>query len=118
MHVSLGGTVRRDNRACITSGRGCPDAGPRDIPTLPAGASPTASRTRWAQAQGSTERGPIAGGGDKAGHFIGPEAGPAYLGGMAQPARIRVLVGADQPIVREGIVHVLEASGLEVIGAS
>src|SRR5215510_11159795 len=32
MHVSLGGTVRRDNRARTTSRRGCPDAGPRDIP--------------------------------------------------------------------------------------
>jgi len=37
---------------------------------------------------------------------------------MAQPARIRVLVGEDQPIVREGIVHVLEDSGLEVIGTA
>src|SRR5215467_10483508 len=37
---------------------------------------------------------------------------------MAQPARIRVLVGEDQPIVREGIVHVLEDSGLEVVGTS
>ena len=35
---------------------------------------------------------------------------------MAQPARIRVLVGEDQPIVCEGIVHVLEDSGLEVVG--
>src|SRR5260370_23220232 len=35
---------------------------------------------------------------------------------MAQPARIRVLVGEDQSIVREGIVHVLEDSGLEVVG--
>jgi len=32
IHVSLGGTVRRNNRARITSRRGCPDAGPRDIP--------------------------------------------------------------------------------------
>src|SRR5260370_25244570 len=37
---------------------------------------------------------------------------------MAQPARIRVLVGEDQPIVREGIVRVLEDSGLEVVGAA
>ncbi len=37
---------------------------------------------------------------------------------MAQPARIRVLVGEDQPIVREGIVRVLEDSGLEVVGTA
>ena len=29
-----------------------------------------------------------------------------------------MLVGEDQPIVREGIVHVLEDSGLEVVGTS
>jgi len=37
---------------------------------------------------------------------------------MAQPPRIRVLVGEDQPIVREGIVRVLEDSGLEVVGTA
>jgi DNA-binding NarL/FixJ family response regulator len=37
---------------------------------------------------------------------------------MAQPARIRVLVGEDQPIVREGIVRVLQGSGLEVVGTA
>src|SRR5712675_888199 len=37
---------------------------------------------------------------------------------MAQPAQIRVLVGEDQPIVREGIVRVLEDSGLEVVGTA
>src|SRR5260370_7703511 len=37
---------------------------------------------------------------------------------MAQPARMRVLVGEDQSIVREGIVRVLEDSGLEVVGAA
>jgi DNA-binding NarL/FixJ family response regulator len=35
---------------------------------------------------------------------------------VAQPAPIRVLVGEDQPIVREGIVHVLADSGFEVVG--
>src|SRR5260370_9786319 len=35
---------------------------------------------------------------------------------MAQPARSRVLVGEDQPIVRERIVRVLEDSGLEGVG--
>jgi DNA-binding NarL/FixJ family response regulator len=37
---------------------------------------------------------------------------------VAQPARIRVLVGEDQPIVREGIVHVLTDSGCEVVGTA
>jgi DNA-binding NarL/FixJ family response regulator len=37
---------------------------------------------------------------------------------VAQPAPIRVLVGEDQPIVREGIVHVLADSGFEVIGTA
>jgi DNA-binding NarL/FixJ family response regulator len=37
---------------------------------------------------------------------------------VAQPARIRVLVGEDQPIVREGIVHVLTDSGFEVVGTA
>ena len=37
---------------------------------------------------------------------------------MTQPAPIRVLVGEDQPIVREGIVHVLADSGFEVIGTA
>src|SRR5260370_6246001 len=37
---------------------------------------------------------------------------------MAQPAGIRVLVGEDQPIVRAGIVHVLQDSGFEVIGTA
>src|SRR6266496_591635 len=37
---------------------------------------------------------------------------------MAQPPRIRVLVGEDQPIVREGIVRVLQDSGLEVVGTA
>jgi DNA-binding NarL/FixJ family response regulator len=37
---------------------------------------------------------------------------------MAQSTRIRVLVGEDQPIVRAGIVHVLQDSGFEVIGTA
>jgi DNA-binding NarL/FixJ family response regulator len=37
---------------------------------------------------------------------------------VAQPAPIRVLIGEDQPIVREGIVRVLEASGFEVVGTA
>jgi DNA-binding NarL/FixJ family response regulator len=37
---------------------------------------------------------------------------------VAQPAPIRVLVGEDQPIVREGIVHVLTDSGFEVVGTA
>ena len=37
---------------------------------------------------------------------------------MAQPPRIRVLVGEDQPIVREGIVRVLQDGGLEVVGTA
>ena len=37
---------------------------------------------------------------------------------MAEPARIRVLVGEDQAIVREGIVRVLEKSGFEIAGTA
>jgi DNA-binding NarL/FixJ family response regulator len=37
---------------------------------------------------------------------------------VAQPAGIRVLVGEDQPIVREGIVHVLADSGFDVVGTA
>ena len=37
---------------------------------------------------------------------------------MTQLAPIRVLVGEDQPIVREGIVHVLADSGFEVVGTT
>jgi len=37
---------------------------------------------------------------------------------VAQPAPIRVLVGEDQPIVREGIVHVLTDSGFDVVGTA
>jgi len=37
---------------------------------------------------------------------------------VSPPGQIRVVVGEDQPIVREGIVHVLEDSGFEVVGAA
>jgi DNA-binding NarL/FixJ family response regulator len=37
---------------------------------------------------------------------------------VAQPAPIRVLVGEDQPLVREGIVHVLADSGFDVVGTA
>jgi DNA-binding NarL/FixJ family response regulator len=37
---------------------------------------------------------------------------------MAPDARIRVVVGEDQPLVREGIVRVLEEAGFEVSGVA
>ena len=37
---------------------------------------------------------------------------------MASRGPIRIVVGEDQPIVREGIVHVLEAAGFEVVGVA
>jgi DNA-binding NarL/FixJ family response regulator len=37
---------------------------------------------------------------------------------VGQPDRIRVIVGEDQPFIREGIVHVLTESGFEVAGAT
>jgi DNA-binding NarL/FixJ family response regulator len=37
---------------------------------------------------------------------------------VAEPARIRVLIGEDQAIVREGIVRVLEKGGFEVAGTA
>ena len=37
---------------------------------------------------------------------------------MGSPAQIRVVVGEDQPIVREGIVRVLEDSGFDVVGTA
>lgn len=37
---------------------------------------------------------------------------------MDSPARIRVVVGEDQPLVREGIVRVLEDGGFEVVGTA
>jgi DNA-binding NarL/FixJ family response regulator len=37
---------------------------------------------------------------------------------MAANASIRIVVGEDQPIVREGIVRVLEGAGFEVVGVA
>ena len=37
---------------------------------------------------------------------------------MAGSGLVRVLVGEDQPLVREGIVRVLEASGFEVVATA
>ena len=37
---------------------------------------------------------------------------------MDQPERIRVIVGEDQPFIREGIVHVLQESGFDVVGST
>jgi DNA-binding NarL/FixJ family response regulator len=37
---------------------------------------------------------------------------------MADNAPIRIVVGEDQPIVREGIVRVLEQAGFEVVGVA
>lgn len=37
---------------------------------------------------------------------------------VAAPRIIRVVVGEDQPIFRDGIVHVLEESGFEVVGTA
>jgi DNA-binding NarL/FixJ family response regulator len=42
----------------------------------------------------------------------------AYVDVVSPPAQIRVVVGEDQPIVREGIVHVLQDSGFEVVGTA
>ncbi len=37
---------------------------------------------------------------------------------MSQPEQIRVLVGEDQPFVREGILRVLQEGGFDVVGAA
>lgn len=37
---------------------------------------------------------------------------------MSPPPQIRVIVGEDQPFVREGIVHVLRDAGFDVVGAA
>ena len=37
---------------------------------------------------------------------------------MAAEAPIRIVVGEDEPIVREGIVRVLEGAGFEVVGVA
>lgn len=42
----------------------------------------------------------------------------AYVDAVSSPGQIRVVVGEDQPIFREGIVHVLEDNGFEVVGTA
>jgi DNA-binding NarL/FixJ family response regulator len=37
---------------------------------------------------------------------------------VSPPQQIRVLVGEDQPFVREGVVHVLQDGGFDVVGAA
>lgn len=37
---------------------------------------------------------------------------------MSSPRRIRIVVGEDQPFVREGIVHVLQDGGFDVVGTA
>lgn len=37
---------------------------------------------------------------------------------MSGPKQIRVIVGEDQPFVREGIVHVLQQGGFDVVGTT
>jgi DNA-binding NarL/FixJ family response regulator len=37
---------------------------------------------------------------------------------VSPPPQIRVLVGEDQPFVREGVVHVLQDGGFDVVGAA
>jgi DNA-binding NarL/FixJ family response regulator len=41
-----------------------------------------------------------------------------YRCSVGQPERIRIVVGEDQPFVREGIVHVLQDSGFDVVGST
>ena len=42
----------------------------------------------------------------------------AYVDVVSPPGQVRVVVGEDQPIVLEGIVHVLQDSGFEVVGTA
>jgi DNA-binding NarL/FixJ family response regulator len=42
----------------------------------------------------------------------------AYVDVVSPTGQVRVVVGEDQPIVREGIVHVLQDSGFEVAGTA
>jgi DNA-binding NarL/FixJ family response regulator len=37
---------------------------------------------------------------------------------VSETAQIRVVIGEDQPLVREGIVSVLEEAGMEVVGVA
>jgi DNA-binding NarL/FixJ family response regulator len=41
-----------------------------------------------------------------------------YVDAVSPPGQIRVVVGEDQPIFREGIVYVLEDNGFEVVGTA
>ena len=47
-----------------------------------------------------------------------PARSIAYLDVVSPLGQVRVVVGEDQPIVREGIVHVLQDSGFEVVGTA
>ena len=53
------------------------------------------------------------------GHRVNPRqgdhGGQGKLGGVSPPPQIRVIVGEDQPFVREGIVHVLRDAGFDVV---
>ena len=42
----------------------------------------------------------------------------AYVDAVSSPGQIRVVVGDDQPIFRQGIVNVLEDNGFEVVGTA
>jgi DNA-binding NarL/FixJ family response regulator len=42
----------------------------------------------------------------------------AYVYVVSPPGQVRVVVGEDQPIVREGVVHVLQDSGFDVVGTA
>ena len=42
----------------------------------------------------------------------------AYVDAVSSPGQIRVVVGEDQPIFRQGIVYVLEDNGFEVVGTA
>ena len=42
----------------------------------------------------------------------------AYVDVVTAPRQVRVIVGEDQPFVREGIVHVLQDGGFDVVGTA
>jgi DNA-binding NarL/FixJ family response regulator len=37
---------------------------------------------------------------------------------LSEPASVRVVVGEDQPLVRVGVVHILEEAGFDVVGVA
>ena len=41
-----------------------------------------------------------------------------YLGAVSPQQQIRVIVGEDEPFVREGITHVLHDAGFDVVGTA